>query len=335
MHGGEALELLVRLLAHIRGKSGLFDGLGDVLKFLVGVYAVAQLLADGLELLAQEIFFLRLVHALAGRGLNLDLHGRHFGLMHQMGDDEAEAIHRIDALEDFLRFLHLEPQVGGDEIGKPSGFADVAEHAHDVAGGDAAQGEDALALFAREADEGFLFRFGSGGFRFRHKLHVRGKIGPALLKAHEPGAGHALHEGLDATVGHLEQAQDKGHRADRIEIIGLGVLHLPVLLGAEENMAAMRSGGFHGLHGLLAAHEEGHDHVVEDHHVPQRQQRHGGGDFLRSGGIVVRGGVHLHVLNLGGHAASGRPAPTADGRFLFLVVVIVFGIKCHSGILKK
>lgn len=40
-----------------------------------------------------------------------------------------QAIHRIDALEDFLRFLHLEPQVGGDEIGKASGFVHIAEDA--------------------------------------------------------------------------------------------------------------------------------------------------------------------------------------------------------------
>ena len=121
VHRGEPLELLVGFFAHVGGKPGLFDGLGDVFQFLVGVGAVAQFLADGLELFAQVIFLLRLVHAFAGRGLDLDLHGRHFGLMHQMRDDEAQAIHRIDALEDFLRFLHLEPQVGGDEIGRRPG----------------------------------------------------------------------------------------------------------------------------------------------------------------------------------------------------------------------
>ena len=188
MHRGEPLELFVGFFAHFGGEPRLFDGLGDVFQFFVGVGAVAQFLADGLELFAQVIFLLRLVHAFAGGGLDLDLHGRHFGLMHQMRDDEAQAIHRIDALEDFLSFLHLEPQVGGDEIGKASGFVHIAEDAHDVPGGDAAQGQDALALFARETDERFLLRFGRGGFRFGHQLDIGGQIGAALVQTDEAGA---------------------------------------------------------------------------------------------------------------------------------------------------
>ena len=334
MHRGEPLELLVGFFAHVGGKPGLFDGLGDVFQFLVGVGAVAQFLADGLELFAQVIFLLRLVHAFAGRGLDLDLHGRHFGLMHQMRDDEAQAIHRIDALEDFLRFLHLEPQVGGDEIGKASGFVHIAEDAHDVPGGDAAQGQDTLALFAREADKRFLFRFGRDGFRLGHKLNIGGQVGAALVQVDEAGARYPLHQRLDAPVGHLEQTQDERHGADRVEIVRFGVVHLPVFLGAEENMATVRRGGFHGLHGLFAPHEQGHDHIVEDHHVPEGKQGHGGWDFLQFRRNVFRG-IHLLVLYLGGDTAPGRPPPTAGGSFLFLFVVVVIRIKRHGCILKR
>ena len=170
------------------------------------------------------------------------------------------------------------------------------------------------------------------GLGLGHQLDLGGQVGAALVEAGEPGAGHALHQRLDPAVGHLEQAQDEGHGTDGVEIVGLGVVHLPVLLGAQEDVPPVRGGGFHGLHGLVAAHEQGHDHIVEDHYVPQRKQGHGGGDFLHGGGIVIGRRVHLFVLNLGGDAASGRSPPTADGRFLFLFDVV--GIKGHGCILK-
>ena len=122
--------------------------------------------------------------------------------------------------------------------------------------------------------------------------------------------------------------------ADRVEIVRFGVVHLPVFLGAEENMAAVRRGGFHGLHGLFAPHEQGHDHIVEDHHVPEGKQGHGGWDFLQFRRNVFRG-IHLLVLYLGGDTAPGRPPPTAGGSFLFLFVVVVIRIKRHGCILKR
>lgn len=43
VHRGEPLELLVGFFAHVGGKPCLFDGLGDVFQFLVGVGAVCPI----------------------------------------------------------------------------------------------------------------------------------------------------------------------------------------------------------------------------------------------------------------------------------------------------
>lgn len=111
----------------------------------------------------------------------------------------------IVALEDFLRFLHLEPQVGGDEIGKASGFVHIAEDAHDVPGGDAAQGQDTLALFAREADKRFLFRFGRDGFGSGIRLNVGGQVGAALVQVDEAGARYPCTSALMRPSGILSR----------------------------------------------------------------------------------------------------------------------------------
>lgn len=182
--------------------------------------------------------------------------------MHQMRDDEAQGIHRIDALE-ISRFLHLEPQVGGDEIGKASGFVHTSENAHDVPGGDAAQGQDTLALFARQRMRFLFDRERRLPVRISSTLADKGRS----RSSRRVGARY-LQQRLDAPVGHLEQTQMSATETDRAEINRFGIVHLPASLGRRGNMASVRRGGFHGLHGLFSPHEQGHDHIVEDHHVP-------------------------------------------------------------------
>ena len=92
MHARQAAQLLVGLFAHILGQAGFIQGLAQVFQVFFGVFVlVAQLIADGLELLAQKIVLLRLVHAFAGGALDAGLHGGHFHFALELGIDQHKA----------------------------------------------------------------------------------------------------------------------------------------------------------------------------------------------------------------------------------------------------
>jgi hypothetical protein len=87
------------------------------------------------------------------------------------------------------------------------------------------------------------------------------------------GTLDAFDEDLHGAVGQLQHLQDAGHAADLEHVVGLGLVLAGGLLGHEHDLAAGFHGGFQGLDGLRAAHEQRNHHVGKDHHIAQRQQR--------------------------------------------------------------
>ncbi len=74
---------------------------GDLLGQLL---ALAELLLDGLELLAQEVLALAAVDLAPGLRGDLLLHGEHLDLARQKLAHLAQPLDRIDGFEDGLRF---------------------------------------------------------------------------------------------------------------------------------------------------------------------------------------------------------------------------------------
>ena len=269
VHEGEAAQLLVGLLLHFLGQMGLFQGFLEALQLLGRVFLqIAQLVAYGLELLAQVEVLLGLVHAFLGRGLYTHLYRGHFHLVLQLLGHKAQALHGIAHLEQMLGLLGAHAQVGGHKVGKAPRFLHALQHLHELGRGQAADGQDLFALLPGKAQEGFNC-CAVGHIRLVDVVHLGGEIALSLAEAAHPGTGHALHQGLDAIVGHLQDAQNLHDRTSGIEIVGAGIVLGLVLLGQGQDKVRPVHGCLDGGHGSVPADEEGQDHEVEKHHVPQ------------------------------------------------------------------
>ena len=114
---GQAIQLPLRLPPRLRRQVGLGDLLAQLGDLGIGVAALAQLLLDGAELLAQEILPLRFRHPplrLGGDALPQLAH-RLLALQHldqppQLGLDRLQ-------LEDLLPRFAIEQPGGGDQVG--------------------------------------------------------------------------------------------------------------------------------------------------------------------------------------------------------------------------
>ena len=91
--------------------------------------AVAELVLDLPQLLAQVVVALGLRHLLARAVLDLRLHLQDADLLFQRLVDARQPLDRLVELQQLLRLGHLERQVRGDEVGHPPRIVD-ALHDH-------------------------------------------------------------------------------------------------------------------------------------------------------------------------------------------------------------
>ncbi len=115
-HGFQLLQFLDGLVLDVLRHAGGFDLLLQLVEF--ALLAAAQFFLDGLDLLVEVVLFLRPLH--------LPLHARLDGAVHvQLFDfdvehigDAAQALGRIEDLQQFLLFFDRELQVGRDGVGE-------------------------------------------------------------------------------------------------------------------------------------------------------------------------------------------------------------------------
>ena len=210
-HALEATELLLGLLAHVVGHVGLFDLRAVLLDDVLVV--LAQLLADRLHLLAQEVL------ALLGLGAGLDVVADPRADL-QLGEALAlegqgllEAGGHVELLQELE--LLLEGQVGGVArgVGQGAGAADRADElAHAAVG--LAQLEDLVdhgAVLALELLGPVIGRVLIGDAdRGGAQLAVG-----VLFDVLGAGAVQAAHGGGHGAAGKLDALEHVGERADR------------------------------------------------------------------------------------------------------------------------
>ena len=218
-HPLQARELLLGLLADLVGHPGLLD-LGAVLVDDRGV-VLAQLLADRLHLLAQEVLALLLLGAgldvVADPGADLEL-GEPLALELQR---QLEALGDVKRLEQ-LALLGL-AEVGrvGRGVGQLAGLRDRAQEGADAVVG-AAQLEDLLdhgAVLALQLLDPLAARL-VVGMRGDLDPQIAGAVGAGVLGG---AAVEALHGDRLAAARHPHPLEHLGHHADRGELaIGAG-----------------------------------------------------------------------------------------------------------------
>ncbi len=257
----QLVDLAIDRLAHLFGQRHLVELRPVVVGILlVAVTQLAELLADGLELAAQEELALGLLHALFDVGLDALAQGQvgeHFACPL---DDQTQTRLDVDRLEHF--HLLFERQVGrvAGHVGDPARIGDVGEALGQSAGSPRQQ--DVLehgAVLAGERD-GVLGRgclddgvdldpqrlAGS-----RHRGAEAGTVDPAHRDGGQPaGKFAALHHLGDHSHGRVAPV-DEGH---------------------DDELAARRLGGAGSGLGLVGLEGHGEDHAREHHTRGKGQQ---------------------------------------------------------------
>ena len=115
-HPLEPAQLLARLLLHLLWHLRLGDGLAELGDLGLALIALAELTADGRQLLAQQHLALALVDG--GLRLSADLmrQSQDLDALRQHARDLLDARGHIDRLEDLLLLLRLHIHVSGGEV---------------------------------------------------------------------------------------------------------------------------------------------------------------------------------------------------------------------------
>src|SRR5207247_1035966 len=109
---------------------------------------------------------------------------------------------------------------------------------------------------------------------------------------HAHAEADPLHQHADAPVGQLQHAHDDPDGADGEQIFLFRILHLAVLLGHQQDHAAVGQGPVDRLDRLLSADRERHTDERVDHDVAQGQDGQLPGNLHLVVGQVRLGGAH-------------------------------------------
>ena len=108
------------------GHAGRFDLLAELVDLGLLRVVLAELALDRLELLAEDVLPLGLVHLGLDLALDLPLELQDLDLAGEERRDELEPLDDVDRLEELLALLGRHVRAVGDHVGEQAGLADVA-----------------------------------------------------------------------------------------------------------------------------------------------------------------------------------------------------------------
>ena len=261
-----AVGLLARFLAHL--------GRGDLLfqLFQVGAFfAVAQFLLDRLDLLVQVVLALALFHLPLDAAADALFDLQDVDLVLQQFEQALQPLGHQEQVEHRLLGLQLQRQMRGDGVAQAARVVDAGDAGQDLGRDLLVQLDVGVELLGHRAAQRLDLGRGVGGQRDRLDLghEVLAVVGDQL----GVGALDAFDQHLHGAVGQLQHLQDAGHAAHVEHVVGLGLVLAGGLLRHQHDLAAGFHGRFKGLDRLRPPHEQRDDHVRENHHIAQRQQR--------------------------------------------------------------
>ncbi|MDT4834868.1 hypothetical protein FQZ97_685180 [compost metagenome] len=234
------------------------------------LFAFAELLLNGLDLLIQVVVALALFHLLLHAAANplLDLEDVDFGF--ELREQAFEAFGGADDLEHLLLLLELQGKMRGDRIGQAPGIVDAGQRGQDLRRDLLVQFYVLLELGDDRAAQGLGFGALHGVWLDRR--HLAGEVRIGVFDAVDAGALGALDQHLDGAVRQLEHLQDAGDAADFVDVFGRGVILAGGFLGHQHDAFARFHRNLERADGARTADEQRDDHVREHHDVAQRKQ---------------------------------------------------------------
>ncbi len=264
-------ELAIGSLLSMLGQVRLGDSLAQLGDLGLGFVLLAELALNRLQLLAQQVLALALLHL----GLDLRLDSRaeldHLELARQQLREPAQAAGDVDLLQQLLLFLGRDPQRSGDQVGEGRGIVDVGYRELQLLGqigdllDDLAEGTLDVATQGLELVRGLDL--------VGHRLdprHQVGLVGDVLAEANPLGR---LDQDSDRPVRDLEHPRDHADDADVVKLLGRRLLDLSVARGDHDQRAATREHVVDQLHRALLAHGERRQRVGIGDDLAQRKHR--------------------------------------------------------------
>jgi hypothetical protein len=232
-HAAQTSELAVYLLAHHLRQLEGGELLPQIVDLLAGL-ALAELLLNGPELLAQEHLALAVAQLLLDLGLDVLLCLEHAELPLHVHQHPPQPLLDGEGLEQHLPLGLSHVRVAGHQVGQPAGIVHALQHLGDDLLGQAGLGAELgrpLAQLAEQADERRILRV--------ERLHLLGlahhglQIAVPLRDLHRDAAMLAVEEELNPRQAALERT-DAGHRADGVEHLGSDLLDVLALGDGED-----------------------------------------------------------------------------------------------------
>ena len=255
-------QLVIGLLADLLGHAGLGDLLAVLLDHRLAVLALAELLANGLHLLAQDELALGLVQVLLDVLADAVLDGDLGQGLLGPGQDLFQAPLDVEGLQQLDPLLHGQVRRVAGGIGQGRGVGDATEHLGHLR--DPAGLDDVLHRGPVVASQL------AGAGRVRVLLVGLGDLDPGgVAGPGHPGADHGPVQGPDDqglhTVLELPGVLDGGHHAHG------GVAALQA--GDQQEEVARLARGGHGRPGLGRFQGQRDNHPRQHHPLGQRQER--------------------------------------------------------------
>ena len=259
---------------------------------------LAQLALDGLELLAQDVLALGLVHLRLDFGLDAALELEDLDLVGEERADQLEALDDVDRLEQFLALFGGHVGAVRDHVGQQARLADVARGDGGFRRDRRAVGDVLLDLGLDGAHHGL--DLDAVGRLVRQLFDGRRQVRLGRREAVHAQAALALDDGPDGAVLELDDLGDLGQRADGVQLGRVvDVFLVGLALGDEGDGTAVGDRGVERVDALVATHLERDDHLREDDGLAERHERKltGSGDLVgwieRIGLRFDRGGRSL------------------------------------------
>ena len=268
VHSLQLFQLPLDLRHHFFGDSEFGQFFPESLDLLGQFRTFSKLLLDGLQLLAEVILPLTLVNLALGIQGDFLLHLQQLDFPRQQLIHALEAGEGLGDLQDFLKLLGFQFQVGGHEIRKTAGAFQIGGDDEHILGHGLAQGHGLFQGLLHGAHEGIRLQCWGHAFGLGDRLHPSFEQLFGLREILHPHALDALHQGADAAVRQLEHAHDECSGPDLIKVIRTRVIRLHLLLAEQQDHPALHQGRVHRADGFLAADAQGLDDERIDHHIP-------------------------------------------------------------------
>ncbi len=265
-HPLEAIDFAKRSDRDRLRQLGVDDPPPDLRSFAL---AFAELRLDGLELLAQHVFTLRVGHLLFGLRLNLPLQLEDLDLARERHRDRIELHREAVLFEELLLVLGPHVEEAGEDVDDSQRIVERRHQRLDFRREPGRQAERAIDELLQPPDVGFDLDGAFGGFRER--LQQRGEDAAVVAQELRAGADHPLDQDAHASW-RLRHLPDDADGADPVQIVERWFLGF-VLLQQQQDEPVAGERAIDRLDGDRTADAERRDGQRQDYRFAERYDR--------------------------------------------------------------